>query len=146
MARKERKVLFLGKEKINETLKELLAGIIIYGMICLLVGIPFVDSKFSYILGLVIGIMLAGFSASHLYYSIDKTLTLYAGNEGAATTYARKMGIIRYAVILVVFFAVCMTDFVYPLATFLGIMGLKIGAYLQPFIHKWFTRSIKNEK
>ena len=55
--------MFLGKEKVNETLKELLAGIIIYGMICLLVGIPFVDSKCSYILGLVIGIMLAVFSA-----------------------------------------------------------------------------------
>ena len=146
MARKEKKVLFLGKEKINETLKELLAGIIIYGMICLLVGIPFVDSKCSYIFGLVIGIMLAVFSASHMYYSIDKTLTLYAGNEGAATTYARKMGIIRYAVILIVFFVVCMMDFAYPLATFLGIMGLKIGAYLQPFIHKWFTHSRKNEK
>ena len=29
-------------------------------------------------------------------------------------------------------------DFISPLTAFLGIMGLKIGAYLNPFIHKAF--------
>lgn len=145
MARREKKVLFSGKKKINETLKELLIAIGLFGLICMIVGILFVESKIAYALGLLIGIALALFSACHMYYSIDKNLTLYADDEGGATTYARKASMLRYVVILVVFFAVCMTDVVYPLATFLGIMGLKIGAYLQPFIHKWFARSSKNE-
>jgi hypothetical protein len=41
---------------------------------------------------------------------------------------------------LIVFLFFCLTDIAYPLAVFLGIMGLKAGAYLQPFTHKYLFR------
>ena len=43
---------------------------------------------------------------------------------------------IRYAVVVIVFLIVLMTKVLNPLITFLGIMSLKVAAYLQPFTHK----------
>ena len=55
---------------------------------------------------------------------------------GAAQGYIRKTAFIRYAVIVVVFAVVMLTRAANPLAVFLGIMGLKAAAYLQPFVHR----------
>jgi len=127
-------------EKMDETLKELMAGILLFGLVCLVVGVWFVNSPLKYIMGLLIGLILAGAAAWHMYWSICRNMDLNAGNNGAANAYAVKSSMIRYGVILVVFFAVCLTDFAYPLAVFLGIMGLKAGAYLQPFTRKYLFR------
>ena len=48
--------------------------------------------------------------------------------------------ILRYLLIAVVLLAVYFLDVGYVLATFLGVMGLKIGAYLQPLTHKFYNR------
>ena len=122
---------------MDTTLKELMAGTLLFGLICLAAGVWFVHSPLKYILGLMIGLILALLAAWHMHYSICRNMDLNAGNNGAANAYAVKNSMIRYGVILVVFLAVCLTDFAYPLAVFLGIMGLKAGAYLQPFTRKY---------
>ena len=127
-------------EKMDETLKELMTGILLFGMVCLAVGVWFVHSPLKYILGLLIGLALALLAAWHMHWSICRNMTVNAGNNSAANAYAVKNSMIRYGVILVVFLAVCLTDFAYPLAVFLGIMGLKAGAYLQPFTRKYLFR------
>lgn len=127
-------------EKMDETLKELMTGILLFGLVCLAAGVWFVNSPLKYIVGLLIGLILALLAAWHMHYSICRNMDLNAGNNGAANAYAVKSSMIRYGVILVVFLAVCLTDFAYPLAVFLGIMGLKAGAYLQPFTRKYLFR------
>lgn len=127
-------------EKMDETLKELMAGILLFGLVCLVVGVWFVNSPLKYIMGLLIGLILALTAAWHMYWSICRNMELNVDRESAANAYAVKSSMIRYGVILVVFFAVCLTDFAYPLAVFLGIMGLKAGAYLQPFTRKYLFR------
>ena len=127
-------------EKMDETLKELMAGILLFGLVCLVVGVWFVNSPLKYIMGLLIGLILALLAAWHMHWSICRNMDLNAGNNGAANAYAVKSSMIRYAIILVVFLAVCLTDFAYPLAVFLGIMGLKAGAYLQPYTRKYLFR------
>ena len=47
---------------------------------------------------------------------------------------------IRYGVIVIAFGVLCLLDIGNPLAAFAGIMGLKAGAYLQPFTHKIITK------
>ena len=127
-------------EKMDETLKELMTGILLFGLVCLVVGVWFVNSPLKYIAGLLIGLVLALSAAWHMHWSICRNMDLNVDREGAANAYAVKSSMIRYGVILVVFLAVCLTDFAYPLAVFLGIMGLKAGAYLQPFTHKYLFR------
>ena len=67
-----------------------------------------------------------------MWWSLDRGLD----REGAAQGFIRKHAFIRYAVIVGVFAAVMLTGAANPLAAFLGIMGLKAAAYMQPFIHK----------
>ncbi|HJA30141.1 MAG TPA: hypothetical protein H9956_00605 [Candidatus Eisenbergiella pullicola] len=47
---------------------------------------------------------------------------------------------IRYGLFVLVFAFITATDFASPLTAFLGVMGLKIAAYLQPVIHKLVTK------
>ena len=130
----------IGTEKINRTLKELLAGILIFEIVSVLVGVWFVELPLKYIFGVAAGMLLAMFSAVHMQWSISRNLEFNMGNENGANAYSVKNSMIRYAVILVVFLFFCLTDVAYPLAVFLGIMGLKAGAYLQPFTHKYLFR------
>ena len=127
-------------EKMDETLKELMTGILLFGLVCLVVGVWFVNSPLKYIAGLLIGLVLALSAAWHMHWSICRNMDLNVDREGAANAYAVKSSMIRYGVIVVVFLAVCLTDFAYPLAVFLGIMGLKAGAYLQPFTRKYLFK------
>lgn len=125
---------------MDETLKELLTGISLFEILAVLVGIWFVDSPVKYVLGVLAGAVLAILAAIHMYWSIRKNLEVNMDNASAANAYSVKSSMIRYGVILIVFLFFCLTDIAYPLAVFLGIMGLKAGAYLQPFTHKYLFR------
>lgn len=126
--------------KIDETLLSLMIGIIIFGLVSQLVGMWFVDSIFKYTTGLWCGVVLALLCAWHMWWTLDKNLTVNADNELGARAYSTKNNLIRYAVIVVVFAILCLTDFCYPLAAFLGVMGLKIGAYMAPLISKLMNK------
>lgn len=130
----------IGAGKMDETLKELLAGISLFEILAVLAGIWFVDSPVKYVLGVLAGAVLALLAAIHMYWSIRKNLEVNMDNASAANAYSVKSSMIRYGVILIVFLFFCLTDIAYPLAVFLGIMGLKAGAYLQPFTHKYLFR------
>ena len=119
-------------KKISETLKELLIGILFYGIIVEVVGICFIKDKIYFSIGLWFGILLALAAAIHMWWGIDKALDLGDG----AGKYALAQNMIRYGVIVVAFGILCVVDFGNPIAAFVGIMGLKVGAYLQPFTHK----------
>lgn len=125
---------------MDETLKELLVGISLFEILAVLAGIWFVDSPVKYILGVLAGAVLALLAAIHMYWSIRKNLEVNMDNASAANAYSVKSSMVRYGVILIVFLFFCLTDIAYPLAVFLGIMGLKAGAYLQPFTHKYLFR------
>ncbi len=130
-------------KKIDETLLGLLIGILVFAVISQLAGMFFVKSIMKYTLGLWMGTVLALACAYHMWWSLDRNLTVNADNEGAARAFAIKQSMIRYAVILLVFLGVCVTDFAYPLSAFLGIMGLKVGAYIQPVINRLLHKSSK---
>lgn len=126
--------------KTDDTLKELVTGILIFGVVAQLGGMFFVKNMSAYTTGLWIGEILACGCAYHMWWSLNRNLTINADNDGAARAFAIKHNMIRYAVILLVFAGVCLTDFAYPLAAFLGIMSLKAGAYMQPFVKRFLHK------
>jgi len=126
--------------KVENTLKELLLGIAVFGILCELVGVWFVEDAVKYSIGLAIGVVLAALCAVHMWWTLNRNFEKNGSNEGAVTSYAIRSNVIRYAVILIVFLVICLTDFAYPLAAFLGIMSLKAGAYMQPVLHRILNR------
>ena len=126
---------------INRTLFELEVGILIFGVVCQLFGFLPKD-KLSYSMGLWLGIITAAFAAFHMWWTLDKGLDL---EEKSAVGYLGRQNIIRYVVIVAVIAAAALSGVVSPLSAFLGIMGLKASAYMQPLTKK-ISRRIFGEE
>lgn len=119
--------------KINRTLFELETGILIFGMICQICVLPFKD-RVSYSIGLWTGIFTAVFSAWHMWRSLDRGLDL---GEKGAVSYLSRQNIIRYLVIVIILVITAVTPKGgNPVAAFIGVMGLKVSAYMQPLTKK----------
>ena len=119
-------------KRINRALLELWIGILFTGLVFQFAGMWFVENKVLYTVALWIGIVLALVTVVHMYRTLDRALDLGAGAQKAVTV----ANMIRYAVVVIVFLIVLLTKVLNPLITFLGIMSLKVAAYLQPFTHK----------
>lgn len=120
-------------KEINNVLPELLAGILLIGVVCEIIGVCLVTDKAGYSIGLFIGVLLAAGTAVHMAWSLD--IALDTGGLGAEKK-IRTGSFVRYGIIVIIFVVVALTKIGNPLAAFLGIMTLKAGAYLQPLIHK----------
>ena len=121
--------------KINRTLFELEAGILIFGGICQLF-VFFVKDRQGYSLGVWMGILIAAVSAFHMWWSLDRALDL---EEKNAVKKMSTHNVLRYLFIVAAFALICLGKVANPLAAFLGIMGLKVSAYMQPFTKRIST-------
>ena len=134
------------KEKIagiNKTLLELILGILLYGIVCQVAGGILVENKFAYSSGLWIGVITAIGAAIHMCYSLERVLDF---DEGTSQKKMQAQSIIRYVGIVIIMAFVMLNGVTNPLAAFLGLMGLKVAAYLQPFTHKLLIRFFRKEK
>lgn len=118
--------------RINRTLFELETGILLFGAVCQVFAV-FLEDRRGYSLGLWLGVLTAGAAAFHMWYTLDKGLDL---GEKGAVSYLGRQNTLRYALIVLVLMAVAVTGAGNPLAAFLGVMGLKAAAYMQPFTKK----------
>lgn len=117
----------------DRTLHELCAGIVLWGLICEIIGVWFVADKTGYSLGLATGTLLGVLAGIHMWWAIDRALDF---SESAASKMIVKHSMIRYLVIVAALALVMVSGFANPLSAFLGLMGLKVSAYLQPFTHR----------
>lgn len=128
------------KQIKSNTLLELSIGIILWGVLSQITLVWFVEDKSGYSMGLWIGTALALLAGFHMWWALDRALDCA---QDAASKMIVKQSIIRYLVIVVALAAVMMSGFLNPLATFLGLMGLKVSAYLQPFTYKICSKFYK---
>lgn len=120
------------KKKIDPTLFNLCLGIFLYGIVFQIV-LLFFSREISYSIGLWIGVALAIAGSVHMWWSIDR------GMDQASKQAAKTVGtnnLIRYFVLVVVMFILIYTNFANPIFMFCGYMGMKISAYLNPWLHK----------
>lgn len=121
------------KRKIDRTLLELMTGILLFGILCQLTVVWLVEDRGGYSLGLWLGVLLAEAVGFHMWWSLDRALDL---EQEAAVKMMTKHNILRYLTIVVCLGVIMTAGIANPLAAFLGLMGLKVSAYLQPFTHK----------
>lgn len=124
------------KKKKDNTLLEMLVGIIIWGILSQVVlGIFFGNYLYNAI-GLWCGIVVAGGMAIHMKRSIEDAYDLQVdiGKQIRADSIKRMM--VAAIVIGVVFYFEAGN----PLTVLVGIFSLKISAYTQPYMHKIFSK------
>ncbi len=112
--------------RINRTLFELETGILLFGGVCQLFVFS-VKDKGAYSLGLWMGVLTAMISAFHMWWSLDRALEL--PERGAVKTMTAH-NVLRYFLIAAVFAGITVSGIANPLSAFLGIMGLKVSAYM----------------
>ena len=123
-------------KKLNPTLVELWTGSLFFTILALLAGIWFVQNKLAYALGLLVGTIVTMYLAWHMARSIDRMLEkAEQGVDGSAGM--RMSSLLRYGlVVLILIASAFVSEWVNPISVFIGILGLKVAAYLQPFTHK----------
>lgn len=121
------------KGKFDRTLLELWAGIIAMGVLGQTVMF-FVKQKVYFTIGWWYGVVLSLFMAWHMWRALDKGLDLGEG----ASSYLTKANIIRYVIVAIAYILLAVIDFGDPIAAFVGVLMLKVSAYIQPFTHKIF--------
>lgn len=121
-------------KRINPSLPQLLAGIFIYGVILQLTGVWFVEDKLGYSIGLWYGIAIAVGTAINLATVIYDAVTF--DGEGNANKRVAAKSMLRYMVVVILFFILGYFGFGNLFTAFLGVFGLKISAYMQPLLTK----------
>jgi len=119
--------------KRNRTLRELIYGIILFSVLCEVLLLIFTKEKLYNSIGLVAGSIVAIFCSIHMAWGIDIAVML---DEKSSIAITRKYTVIRYLIMCVVLAVIGVTDIGSPVTLIAGFLGLKMGAYLYPLIHK----------
>ena len=120
--------------RINTALPGLIAGIVIYGLLVQFTGVWFVEDKIGYSIGLWYGIAIAIGMGINLATVIYDAVT-FDGESNANKRVAAK-SMLRYIVVAVLFGILGYFEIGNLFTAFLGAMGLKFSAYMQPLLNK----------
>ncbi len=125
--------------RLSLLVKELLAAIVLYGLITEIVVIIVAQDKIFYTIGLTVGLIAAAGMCIHMQMSLEDAIDI---GEGGAEKHIRKTYGIRMTVVLLIMGLMYYFNLGSILMYFVGIMSLKVAAYLQPFTHKYFQKYI----
>lgn len=127
-------------KKMNETLVDLIIGIVFCTVVISIIGLLITNNKLSFILGELLGSGIAIMLSFHLNASISRALDM---NEEGAAKYTKKMAVLRLIIMgCAVVVALTFPEVFSVIGTLLGILGLKISAYLQPLTNRFITKKI----
>lgn len=121
---------------MDATVKEMWLGIGIWGVVCELVMVWFVEDRLNCSLGILVGCLMAAAGVWHMWKVLDTALDLGDG----ASKYLTARSWMRYGVFVVIFGVLMVTEWANPLTAFLGLMGMKAAAYMQPAVHKFIEK------
>lgn len=120
--------------RINPALPGLIAGIVIFGLLVQFTGVWFVEDKIGYSIGLWYGVAIGIGMAINLATVIYDAVTF--DGEGNANKRVAVKSMLRYIVVAILFGILGYFEFGNLFTAFLGVMGLKISAYMQPLLNK----------
>ena len=123
----------------KRTLTELLAGIVLAGIVFEIIGLIFVKDRLSHSIGMLIGVVMALAMATHMAFSLSNALDW---DEEHAKSSMWKSNILRYVLVVVCFMLSAYFRIGNMVSCFFGIMTLKMSAYLQPYLHRLCNKYI----
>ena len=123
--------------RLNSALPGLIAGILVYGAVVELAGVWFVADKLRFTTGLLIGLALACGMAVNMVVVLLDAVDEYGESRARARIIAKS--VLRYCVVVIVFFVMMRWNLGNLFSAFIGVLGLKVSAYLWHFAHKVIT-------
>lgn len=110
---------------------------ILFSLIMEIIGILLVDDAKAFTIGLAFGLVFSILKLMLMKNSIKKSITM---PEAKAQRYANVQYMIRYLLTGIVLLVAALEPTINLLGVFLGLLSMKVGAYMQLFVIK------KNEK
>ena len=93
--------------------------------------------KSAYYLGLGLGILVSVLMSISMYSTIEKSLRM---DQKSAVNYTKRNSLFRLLLIIVVLLAAVYIHSINIFTVVLGVLSLKLSAYLQPLTHKVFSK------
>lgn len=122
----------------KKTFQELLIGIALFAILFFIPGLIMKVDKLAYYLGLGLGILVAVLMTISMYTTIEKSLNM---DQKSAMNYTKRNAIFRLLLIIVVLVAAVYINSINVFSVVLGVLSLKLSAYLQPLTHKLFSKN-----
>ena len=126
-------------KRINNALPGLVLGILIWGVLIQLTGVWFVEDKLRYSVGLWFGIAVAIGMAINLAVVIYDSVSIGEAENANRRIVAKS--VLRYAIVVILFFILGYFNLGNLFTAFLGVLGLKISAYIQP-LFEWVSNKL----
>ena len=124
----------------NHTLHEMMTGIAAANAVIAIIAL-LVDNRRAALTAVAIGTITAIVYTIHMAVTVDDALCL---DEKGAAAQLRKNMLIRYLFVCVVVAASLYTKVADPVFMVISVITIKAGAYLQPFVHRIFSRRKDN--
>lgn len=118
--------------KMNPTLKELISGIFLWGLVLAGLLVWGAESPAAFAASLTAGVLAAAGMAIHMCCYIEDSLEL---TQEDASKHMKKGTLLRILAAMGMFVLVWLLHGS-VVGVFLGLLTLKLGAYIQPVIHK----------
>ena len=122
---------------MGDTARELILSVVLTGALFQAAGMWFAKEKWYFTTGLWIGVLISVFMAAHMEHSIRNAVEL---SEEDAPGYFRRMYAIRTGIVLMLFGCTVLMELGNVVSLFFGLFSLKIGAYLQPVLHRLLVK------
>lgn len=125
--------------EMNETLLDLVIGIIIFGVAAGILGMIITKGNICYLLGVIMGVCVSIGISFHMLYSIDGALDM---DSKTANSYMTKRALFRFLMMAVVAVIAIKVHFLCFLGVILALMGIKISALMQRITNDYITKKI----
>lgn len=129
--------------RLDPTVRDLLTGALLYGIIVEIIGLIFVEERLRYSLGILVGYICVVGIICHMYWILEKALDM---DPDSASKYSLRNSLLRYVCIFAVLVAAMLIPQVSLIAVVIMLLGIKISAYMQPIIYKYITSKIFKER
>lgn len=130
-------------KRLDPTVRDLLTGALLYGIIVEIIGMILVENRLSYSLGILVGYICVVFMVCHMYLTLEKALDM---DPDSASKFSTRNNILRYVILVIILMLVAWLPKVSVIAVIIMIFGMKISAFLQPVISKYITSKIFKER
>ena len=111
----------------------LIVYMVVFSLIMEIIGILLVSNKKSFTMGLLFGLIFSIIKLLLMKNTIEKAVTM---PEGKAQKYMNAHYMIRYILTGIVLVVAALEPSIDILGVFLGLLSMKIAAYMQFFINK----------
>jgi hypothetical protein len=125
--------------ELNETLLDLIIGIIIFDVFAGILGMLMVQNKLYYLIGIGAGMIEAVIFSFLMLYYIDGALDM---EPKSAKAYMVKGAIIRYVIIIITAAIAINIHTLCFVGVIVALMGIKAGAFMQPFVNEYITKKL----